>query len=185
VQTKIKKITAYVKDILTDRTRKVTLDYSIYDFRKLQQNINLELDMYDLEEQGLKVSINTSKVELAEEMKTRLKDDREKKEKFKDLVNILKGTPFENLHLLFSNVDDFKKYLFSEVKNQKSYLDSLKSKLVKGEIDEVQYKRAISILGNNQVLGEIIHSQHKQLEPRQINNKEKSDETRTTLSKVK
>ncbi|PGT76774.1 hypothetical protein [Priestia megaterium] len=150
-------ISDYVIEYLFQKITRLTKGYTISEYTELEERYPHQLDLTELEQEGLKVTISGS-VDLNEELKARIKDQRQqlenidfantkKKKESEELMTIFQGTAVEFLLPLFSDVDGLRKHILSEMNDRNKLIKELAEKYVKGEIDEVQYKRGANILG--------------------------------------
>ncbi|MDP5274964.1 hypothetical protein [Chengkuizengella axinellae] len=159
IESRIEDVETDVKKQLKMQIKKACRQYKVGDISEVEHIIPDQLNTDELEKMGLKIMLDGD-VDLSEELKQRLKNHRRsmedvdlekeiKNKKAEELLEIFQGTPVGLLLPLYDDVSEFKMELRSKVKELEKSKTMIREKFVNGTIDEVQYMRAKSILGDS------------------------------------
>ncbi|WP_102264426.1 hypothetical protein [Mesobacillus jeotgali] len=165
LKSNIPSLEQFVKDEVDIQLRRIAQQYSTKPegLEEIRNDMNKKLDLFEFEIKGLEVNIKAS-VDLSEELKKSIRThtdnvetlDRQKELKNKELEELLhlfNGTPVDYLFALYDDPKELKKYILNEHKNSMASKQALKDKYTNGDIDDIQFRRGMSILGDHVLIG--------------------------------
>ncbi|MGM0843646.1 MAG: hypothetical protein ACQEUT_01615 [Bacillota bacterium] len=165
LKSNIPSLEQFVRDEVDIQLRRIAQQYTTQPagLEEIRNDINKKVDLFEFEVKGLDVNIKAS-VDLSAELKKSRRshsDDKEKLDRDQELKNIemeelrqvFRGTPVDILIPLHKDPDELRKYILEEFKNSMSSRQALKTKYTNGDIDDVQYRKAMSVLGDHVLIG--------------------------------